>query len=204
MTRYLKARTAFFDSVVVGSLDAGVAQVVVGAAGYDGRALRYRMSGVRWIEVDHPDTQLDKRRRLARLGVDVSHVGFLAADFATDPLVAPLLDAGLERSSATLFLLEGIAVYLHRAVLESVLAQLRSVAGPGSRLAISLSVGGGSPVRAGHRAAFRAAVAALGEPVRSVIPPGEVDPLFAVAGWRVASPNEEQARGGGFVVAAPA
>ncbi len=203
MTRYLEARTRFFDTVVVRALDAGVGQVVVGAAGYDGRALRYRKPGVRWIEVDHPATQLDKRERLARLGIDASGVGFVAADFATDPLPAPLVEAGLDTTAATLFTLEGIAVYLERPVLESVLTQLRSVAGPGSRLAISLSVGGGSPMRAARRAAFRAAVARLGEPARSVIAPDDVESFLASTGWRLASPAEERARIAGLVVAAP-
>jgi Leucine carboxyl methyltransferase len=41
MHDYLAARTAFFDRTVVAAIDRGVRQVVVGAAGYDGRAFRY-------------------------------------------------------------------------------------------------------------------------------------------------------------------
>jgi hypothetical protein len=41
MHDYLAARTSFFDRTVVGALGRGVRQVVVGAAGYDGRAFRY-------------------------------------------------------------------------------------------------------------------------------------------------------------------
>ncbi len=62
MHEYLRARTAFFDQAVVDSIDSGVRQVVIGGAGYDGRALRYAKPGVRWFEVDHPSTQADKRR----------------------------------------------------------------------------------------------------------------------------------------------
>jgi O-methyltransferase involved in polyketide biosynthesis len=67
---YLRARTAFFDRVVVTSLDRRVGQVVVGAAGYDGRAFRYAKPGVRWFEVDHPATQAHKLARIASLGLD--------------------------------------------------------------------------------------------------------------------------------------
>src|SRR5256885_1004949 len=67
MHDYLAARTSFFDRAVTGALDRGVAQVVVGAAGYDGRAFRYAKPGVRWFEVDHPATQRDKLERLERL-----------------------------------------------------------------------------------------------------------------------------------------
>jgi len=63
MHEYIRARTAFFDRVVVSAIDRGVAQVVIGGAGYDGRAFRYAKPGVRWFEVDHPATQADKRAR---------------------------------------------------------------------------------------------------------------------------------------------
>ena len=136
---YLRARTAFFDRVVVNSLDRRVRQVVVGAAGYDGRAFRYAKPGVRWFEVDHPATQADKLARIARLGLDTSHIAFVAADFATDPVADLLTAAGLDTSRAALFLLEGVAVYLEQPVLERVLGEFRAVTVAGSPLAISVS-----------------------------------------------------------------
>jgi len=95
MSEYLQARTRFFDRVVTGAIDRGVRQIVVGAAGYDGRAFRYARSGVRWFEVDHPATQRDKRERLARLGLDAGQVRFVEADFTRDPIAERLLPAGL-------------------------------------------------------------------------------------------------------------
>ena len=86
MHDYLAARTTFFDRVVVSAIDRGVRQVVVGAAGYDGRALRYAKPGVRWFEVDHPASQRDKLARLERLGIAVSGVRFAEADFTRDPV----------------------------------------------------------------------------------------------------------------------
>jgi hypothetical protein len=104
MHDYLAARTAFFDRAVTGALGRGVAQVVVGAAGYDGRAFRYAKPGVRWFEVDHPATQRDKLRRLGRLGIDASHVRFVEADFTRDPVAARLRAAGLDPEAPSLFL----------------------------------------------------------------------------------------------------
>src|ERR1700749_4523953 len=43
----LAARPPFLGRAVTGALGRGVAQVVVGAAGYDGRAFRYAKPGVR-------------------------------------------------------------------------------------------------------------------------------------------------------------
>ena len=69
MHEYLRARTAFFDRAWCSALERGVRQVVIGGAGYDGRALRYASPGGRWFEVDHPATQSDKVERVARLNV---------------------------------------------------------------------------------------------------------------------------------------
>ena len=140
MRDYLAARTAFFDRCVTGAIDRGVRQVVTGAAGYDGRALRYARPGVRWFEVDHPATQRDKLGRLKRLGIAASGVRFVEADFTRDPVADRLRAAGLDPDEPSLFLLEGVAVYLEAAVLENVLDQFRQVAAPGSQLAISVSV----------------------------------------------------------------
>jgi methyltransferase (TIGR00027 family) len=187
MHEYLAARTAFFDRIVTGALDGGMRQVVIGGAGYDGRALRYARPGVRWFEVDHPATQADKRERLDRLGLDAAHVRFVAADFAADPVADLLLAAGLDANAPSLFLLEGVAVYLESAVVDAILDQFRQVAGAGSRLAISVSLSGEYD---GGRAGFRASVAARGEPARSGFAADEAEEILARAGWLVtAGPN---------------
>ncbi len=195
MHEYLRARTAFFDRVVVDALDGGTSQVVIGAAGYDGRAFRYAKPGVTWFELDHPSTQRDKVARLAGLGAATDHVRFVAADFAVDPIAAGLLEAGLDPRAKCLFLLEGVAVYLEPTTLERVLHQLSEVAADGSRLAISVATAGQDPVA---RARFRAAVAAVGEPVRSTMGLADAGAVLAGAGWGLlAGPGgdpEEQAR----------
>ena len=203
MHEYLAARTAFFDRIVVGALDGGVRQVVVGGAGYDGRALRYAKPGVRWFEVDHPATQADKRERLDRLGLDAAHVRFVAADFAADPVADLLLAAGLDANAPGLFLLEGVAVYLEPTVVDAILDQFRQVAGAGSRLAISVSLSG--EYDRGGRAGFRASVAARGEPARSAFAADEAEAILARAGWLV-TPDPDGAGGprGGRPAPAPA
>ncbi len=182
MREYLDARTRFFDRVVVGAIGRGVRQVVVGAAGYDGRAFRYAKSGVRWFEVDHPATQQDKRERLARLGIAARQVRFVAADFTRDPVAERLTAAGLDPAKPGLFLLEGVAVYLEQAVLERVLRHFRQVARAGSRLAISVSLSGADGEA---RSRFQASVATLGEPARSTLEADEATEVLARTGWRV-------------------
>jgi methyltransferase (TIGR00027 family) len=195
MHDYLAARTSFFDRAVVAAIASDVRQIVIGGAGYDGRAFRYAKPGVRWFEVDHPATQRDKRERLERLGIAAPDVRFVEADFTRDPVAGRLLAAGLDGTAPSLFLLEGVAVYLEPAVLETVLDQFRQVADPGSRLAISVSVSRDRDQ--GARARFQASVAALGEPARSTFDAAEAGNLLANTGWHIApgedSPDDQQA-----------
>ena len=210
MHDYLAARTTFFDRTVTGALGRGVTQVVVGAAGYDGRAFRYAKPGVRWFEVDHPSTQRDKLERLERLGIDASHVRFVEADFTRDPVAGRLRAAGLDPDLPSLFLLEGVAVYLEPVVLEDVLRQFRRVAAPGSSLAISVSLS--RPRGDAARARFQATVAALGEPARSTFEAAEAEALLARTGWPLAAENgdgrqtaagSDRLRAAGLLVASP-
>jgi methyltransferase (TIGR00027 family) len=205
MVKYLAARTAFFDRVVVGALDRGITQVVIAAAGYDGRALRYAKSGVRWFEVDHPDTQRDKRERVGRLGLVVDHIAFVPADFTVNHVAAALAAAGHDASTPSVFTCEGVAVYLERDVLTSLFAQLRRVAASGSRFAVSLSVQPQSATDAARRAAVHAAVGAMGEPARTVLTEDEAAALIAATGWRtVDSPTlSDRAKAAGFVILEP-
>ena len=202
MHEYIRARTAFFDRVVVKAINDGMPQVVAGAAGYDGRALRYAKPGVRWFEVDHPATQADKLERLRRLGIDASHVRFVAADYRIDPVAAALRDAGLDTGEPALFLFEGIAVYLDKPVTESVLTQFREVTVPGSLLAISVSVASAA-LETSARARFTESVAALGEPALSVLEPPEAAQLLARASWHLQEHGQQPERltAAGFLTA---
>jgi methyltransferase (TIGR00027 family) len=193
MDDYIRARTAFFDRVVVTALDRGVKQVVIGGAGYDGRALRYAKPDVRWFEIDHPATQADKLERIERLGLPARHISFIPADFAVDPIADPLRVAGLNPARAALFLLEGVAVYLDQPVIERVLTEFRQITPAASALAISISMAGVTSVT---RARFQERVASLGEPYRTVLTLEETRTLLSSAGWKLRDPTDGQRRGG--------
>jgi len=201
MHEYLRARTTFFDRVVVTALGRGVRQVVVGGAGYDGRALRYAKPGVRWFELDHPATQADKVERVTRLGLDNGAIAFVSADFTADPIAEPLVAAGLDPARPTLFLLEGVAVYLERPVVERVVAAFRSVAADGSELALSVSTDTATPQQ---RDRFRQRVAALGEPARSQFTHDDARSLLAAAGWELTAGPERELTAGLLLARAPA
>lgn len=207
MARYLAARTSFFDRVVVRALDAGIGQVVTVGAGYDGRALRYARPGVRWFEVDHPDTQADKRERLTRLGIESGHVAFVPADLAATDVGPALLSAGLDPGRRSLLLCEGLLVYLDREVIDRLFTGLRAVAAPGSRLALSVSLALEGGEGRERREQFARRVAAVGEPARTVLEPGAAAALLERAGWSIATGGpeaSERGRAAGLIVAVAA
>ena len=175
MSEWLERRTRWFDGAVLRSIDAGIRQVVLVAAGYDCRALRFRTPGVRFIELDHPATQADKRRLLDELGGRTDDVAFAAADFTTDDIDAALVAAGHDDTVASLFVVEGLLIYLDVDVIERLLRALRGRATPESRLAVSIS-------RA-PSAAFVARVAAIGEAARSTFDEDGARDLLHRCGW---------------------
>jgi methyltransferase (TIGR00027 family) len=181
----LIARTRFFDERVVAALSAGIRQVVILGAGYDDRALRFRSPGVRFFELDHPATQQDKRRRLRGMPARDRGPVLAAADFRHDDVTAVLETCGHAADQPTLFLCEGLLVYLDRAACLRLLSAARASAAEGSELAASLAT---------HRdGADSARVAALAnsrrrsaeEPWLTILPAAAHLELLGEAGWVV-------------------
>ncbi len=175
MSEWLERRTRWFDGVTLRSIDGGIRQVVIVAAGYDCRALRFRTPGVRFLELDHPATQADKRRLLADLGGRTDDIAYAAADFTVDDIEAALVAAGHDASVASLFVVEGLLIYLDVDVIERLLRSLRARATPDSRLAVSISR---TP-----SATFAARVAAIGEAARSTFDEHGARDLLERCGW---------------------
>ena len=175
MVEVLERRTRWFDAVTLQCIADEIGQVVLVASGYDCRALRFRTPGVRFIELDHPDTQADKRRILNEMGVDVTDISYAAADFIIDDVGAALAGAGHDANVETLFLVEGLLIYLPEEVIVSLLTALRARATPASRMAVSIS--------RGQSAEIRARVAAVGEHMQSAFTEGEASALLQRCGW---------------------
>ncbi|HEY1487966.1 MAG TPA: SAM-dependent methyltransferase [Micromonosporaceae bacterium] len=136
----IAARTRFFDEQVLAALDRGVRQVVVCGAGYDDRALRFRTPGVRFFELDHPATQADKRERLEAMAADRSGLELVPADFRVDDAAAALAGHGHDAAQPSVFLTEGLLIYLDRATGAHLLTSLRARATAGSTLVASLAL----------------------------------------------------------------
>jgi methyltransferase (TIGR00027 family) len=135
-------RKTFIDEESRKLLDAGrVGQVVVLGAGFDTLALRlHRLyPQVSFFELDHPATQQAKLRALdSRQFALGPNLHFRPADFTQRNLGQILLTHSLYDASApTLFIAEGVLVYLLEAEVKKVFQCAHSHAGPQSFFAFS-------------------------------------------------------------------
>jgi methyltransferase (TIGR00027 family) len=185
---WITARTAFFDDAVLRAIAART-QIVILGAGYDLRALRFRNPRVRFIEVDHPATQADKRRRLGALSIASDDVTYVAADFIDDDVDAALAAGGHQRDEPTTFLLEGVLRYLPERAFRGLLAAIAGRAADGSELAVSISTREPEvdDPDADARLARERHLAESGEAVLTVPPRDVALGWLAGAGWTVES-----------------
>jgi methyltransferase (TIGR00027 family) len=122
------ARQTFYDAVVERYLPA-MSQFVILGAGFDTRAYRLpRQWGGRSFEVDAPKTQAVKRELLDKTGIDAAGVTFVSADFEKEDWLTKLIEAGFDRDTPALFILEGVIVYLDRQAVEDTFRKIASTA----------------------------------------------------------------------------
>jgi methyltransferase (TIGR00027 family) len=184
----IRARVRYFDDFVEKFCGDGLEQLVVLGAGYDTRA--YRLKGlnesVRVFEVDHPDTQAFKAEKIREIfGRLPDHVVYVPIDFESEDLGDRLLANGYSPAKKTLFLLEGLIMYLPPEAVDETLAFIRNHSGPGSEALFDyypLSAVDGTDTRP-IAANIRYFTRQQGEPLKSGIPDGEVEAFLAARGF---------------------
>jgi len=133
----LVARTRYIDDYLKQCIDDGIEQLVILGAGYDSRAYRFDelRPRVRVFEVDHPDTQQAKIQKVKRIfGSLPSHVTYVGLDLDEKKLGEGLLKAGYRKDKKTLFIWEGVTVYLTPEAVDETLAFVAENSGKGSSI----------------------------------------------------------------------
>jgi methyltransferase (TIGR00027 family) len=130
----LVLRVAFIDAVIA---QRAPRQVVIVGAGLDTRAYRLTaLAGVRVFEVDHPDTQAFKRHQAERLGPPRAELRYVPLDFRKDALDEALRAHGFDGAEPTLWVWEGVVMYLDDHAVDTTLAAMRRLSAPGSTLLV--------------------------------------------------------------------
>jgi methyltransferase (TIGR00027 family) len=188
---YVLARTQVFDELFRHALEAFFPQIVLLGAGFDTRALRFQdqNSGTAVFELDFPATQQPKRDILRRKGVPLPEaLIFVPIDFDRESIYGALFKAGYQRGQRTLFLWEGVTMYLTAEAVDETLDFIQRESAPGSLVAfdyIYASVLRGEGKYHGERAIFRA-VSRAGEVWTFALEEGEVADFLARRGFELA------------------
>jgi methyltransferase (TIGR00027 family) len=171
------ARTVAIDDVVRA---AAAPQVVILGAGLDGRAWRMpELRDVVVFEIDHPDTQRDKRARVPQLTQSAREVRFVPVDFTRDDLDASLAGAGHDPKRPTTWIWEGVVMYLTQQEAEASLAVIERRSCAGSQLTIAYT----SP--APLRWVVGLLLRRIGEPIRSSFTADAMRALLGRYGFEV-------------------
>lgn len=187
MYEYVIARTKYIDAAVAQALAERFEQIVILGAGFDSRAVRFGPDapGTHFFELDAPATQQAKIGQYRRRGVALpTNVTLVPIDFERDTLPARLAEVGFSRTARSLFIMEGVLMYLQPAAVEATLGAIVACAGPGSRLvadAVLASVIRGAGTVAGEAEIVRA-VSKADESWRFGLDLAEVGPYLARVG----------------------
>ena len=129
------SRTMYFDGILQREL-VDAEQFVMMGAGYDTRAFRedIRDKSVKIFELDQTTTQRQKLGILESLGFNVGDVSFLEVDFRTDDIFEILKGAGYDPNKKTVFLWEGVTLYLTETEVTATMTQVLENASKGSIL----------------------------------------------------------------------
>jgi len=133
---FIVCRCRYFDDYLQECLDSGTAQLVILGAGLDSRAYRDELlqGVVKIFEVDHPATQASKLERVKKVfGKIPANVAYVSIDFNHETL-DKLLACGFDRSLKTLFIWEGVTLYLDAEAVDATLAWVRANAALGSAI----------------------------------------------------------------------
>lgn len=187
---YVIARTKYIDAVFEKALIDKFDQILLFGAGYDTRALRFqgKAQHTKIFELDESHTQQAKIKQLRKCDLSIpSNLVFIPIDFEKESLSQKLDVAGFQKGKRSLFILEGLLMYLEPDAVQETFQVIRKYDGTENRVVfdyIQASVlrhdntlfGEAELIKSVHKA---------GEPWRFGIEPGEIELFAAAQGFEV-------------------
>lgn len=162
------------------AIEEGFRQVVVIGAGFDVLALRLAAEFplVTFIEIDHEATQQAKRLAAERFGSDVT---FIAADLRHEPVDAALKRVAFDPAEQTVFIVEGVLMYLTKDEVSHTLQSIRRAANACRLIFTAME----SDRFGGSTWLADAWLKKQGEPFQWAVTPESVDPFLTRLGFDV-------------------
>ncbi|MBW2423324.1 MAG: SAM-dependent methyltransferase [Deltaproteobacteria bacterium] len=177
----------YAEDEVERSCRAGIAQYVILGAGFDTFALRRSdlCDRLRVYEVDHPDVQALKRRRIDDAEeLPASMPIFVPVDFERTSLRAALAASGFESTERSVFSWMNTLPYLSADAIEETLHEIAALSAPGSRLVLNYACDVAmSREQRDYLETLESLVLRHGEPMRSGWKPEAFERLLDDAGF---------------------
>ena len=134
---YTIARTKYIDELFQKTLLEGFDQILIMGAGFDTRALRFQDKNekTRIFELDVATTQQAKIRQYQKRNLTIPlNVKFIAIDFDKESLSIKLNEAGFHKEQRSMFVLEGLLMYLQPQSVDTIFRVIQEYAGGRSRI----------------------------------------------------------------------
>lgn len=193
-TRHLPLRTRAIDEAIAEAVHTpersepargGARQLVILGAGLDARAWRLdALEDVRVFEVDHPATQAYKRERIGGRRPRAREVVFVGVDFERQDLAQRLAESGHDADAPTVYVWEGVTMYLTRPAIEATLRSIVAASRRGATLILTYQTA------VGYRA-LGLVVRMAREPFTSYFSRDAMRSLLAAHGFEVVSDTSD-------------
>ena len=134
---YTIARTRYIDKIFKAVLAEGFDQILIFGAGFDTRALRFQteIGNTKIFELDVPITQKAKLGQYEKRGLVIpANVEFISIDFDKESLSNKLKKAGFCKDRRSLFVFEGLLMYLKPESVDGTFKVIEEFAGEGSEV----------------------------------------------------------------------
>ena len=184
------ARIRFIDEYLLECIAAGFKQLVIIGAGYDTRAYRFEdvKENLKVFEVDHPVTQQVKVEKIKKIfEILPDHVTYVPVVFGTDRFGQKLLESGYNPRFKTLFIVEGLLMYVSPPAVDGLLSFVVNASGPGSSFVADYFtdsvIDGTSPLKEAQ--VLRQFVESEGSPLQFGIEEGKIEEFFKERGFQV-------------------
>jgi len=183
MMTFALVREQYVHDLISREVRAGLDQIVILGAGFDTRAYRIPEIGALPVfEVDHPVTQQAKREAIAPLDPPVpGNVIFVSVDFDTDDLGERLRSSGYDEAGRTLFVWQGVTMYLTPEGVDRTLSFISRHSGVGSLVVFDYLYR--SSMSAAQTLGLRFVTWAMGERTTFGIDAARIEPFLAERGF---------------------
>ncbi|MCH7337226.1 class I SAM-dependent methyltransferase [Acinetobacter sp. NIPH 2699] len=142
LTGQVVGRSRYAEDLLQQAIAQGIQQYVLVGAGLDSFILRQagQYPNLKIFEVDHPDTQVAKQKKLYEFGEIPTNVEFVAIDFEKESIAEALARSGFQQDQPAFFSWLGTTHYLEPETTLNTLLSIAKIAVPNSEVVLDYSI----------------------------------------------------------------